>query len=321
MRLFGLLTGLALTAAETTWDPIPSVDGVAITKHFLAREAMLKLEESQRQDHEFRQRLSPIAIKADAIVREIRSDELQHFWRQTNSSDDTFAGSMFPLARPFITKTKLWTIVRRLPKGALLHSHLSAMLPYGVLLEAIFHTPGMAVSASQSLNSEEARRNASIAFSHVNTTFASGTPITADEYVAGTPVFVRAAASSFPGGKEGFIEYSMSKLVISPEQATRHDLGVDEIWRRFESLFGTAGTLLTYEPIVRTFYRQLFSRLVDDGVSWVEIRAGGSEGKLVHAGEQDADPDLDAWWELMQDEMERFKASERGGGFLGARVI
>ncbi|KAF4580353.1 adenosine deaminase family protein [Ophiocordyceps camponoti-floridani] len=264
MRLFGLLTGLALTAAETTWDPIPSVDGVAITKHFLAREAMLKLEESQRQDHEFRQRLSPIAIKADAIVRKSAPTNY-------STSGAKRTAQTTPSPAPCS------------PRPSLHHQD-----------QTMDHR--MAVSASQSLNSEEARRNASIAFS-TSTTFASGTPITADEYVA-------------------ILHVQAGHL---PEQATRHDLGVDEIWRRFESLFGTAGTLLTYEPIVRTFYRQLFSRLVDDGVSWVEIRAGGRR-ETRPRGEQDADPDLDAWWELMQDEMERFKASERISGGEGHLV-
>ncbi|PFH58313.1 hypothetical protein XA68_13894 [Ophiocordyceps unilateralis] len=321
MRLSGLLTSFVLIFTVRSWNPIPNANSQVVTKHILAREAMIKIEERQRQDQDFRQRLSPVAAQADAIVGKIRQYEIRHFWQQETDSEARFAGAMFPLVRPLITKTRLWTIVQRMPKGALLHAHLKAMLPYGVLLEAIFHTPGMAVSASQSLDTEEARRNASIAFSHINTTVAGSFAITSPEYVPGTPVFVKATASSFPGGKDGFMRYAMSKLVISPEQATQHELGVNQVWRRFQALFGTAGTLLSYEPIVRTFYRQLFSRLVDDGVYWVEIRAGGSQGKLVHSGEQDVDSDLDVWWEVMEDEMEKFKATDKGKRFWGARVI
>ncbi|RDA84554.1 hypothetical protein CP532_3760 [Ophiocordyceps camponoti-leonardi (nom. inval.)] len=325
MLLSGLLFGLAASAVARSWNPFPGANSAVVTEHMRARDAMIRLEENQRQDQEFRQRLSPIAVRADTIVRKIRQYEIQHFWRESslaaNETQERFAGLMFPLARPYITKTRLWTIVQRMPKGALLHAHLTAMLPYGVLLEAVFHTPGMVVSASQSLDTEEGRHKASISFSHINTTTAGNIPITSTDYVPGTPVFVKAAASSFPGGKDGFVKYAMSKLVISPEQATHHELGVDQIWRRFQTLFGTAGTLLSYEPIVRTFYRQLFTRLVDDGVNWVEIRAGGIRGKLIHSGEQDADPDLDVWWEVMQDEIQRFKGTEKGKRFWGARVI
>ncbi|RCI08393.1 hypothetical protein L249_8866 [Ophiocordyceps polyrhachis-furcata BCC 54312] len=316
-----LFLGLAVSAVAGSWRPFPGADSAAVTEHMLARDAMVKSEESRRQDQEFRLRLSPVAVRADSIVRKIRQYEIQHFWA-ANDTRESFAGLMFPLARPYITKTRLWAIVRRMPKGALLHAHLTAMLPYRVLLEAVLHTPGMVVSASRSLDTDEARDGASIAFSHINTTTAAGNvAITSTDYVPGTPVFVQAAASSFPGGEQAFVRYAMSKLVISPEQATHHELGVDHIWRRFETLFGTAATLLSYEPIVRTFYRQLFARLVDDGVNWVEIRAGGVRKKLIRSGEQDADPDLDVWWEVMQDEIRRFKGTEKGKRFWGARVI
>ena len=35
---------------------------------------------------------------------------------------------MFSLARERMEKTKLWKIVRKMPKGCLLHAHLDAMM-------------------------------------------------------------------------------------------------------------------------------------------------------------------------------------------------
>ncbi|PHH91253.1 hypothetical protein CDD83_1170 [Cordyceps sp. RAO-2017] len=327
MRFFSLGTALlaGTVSAAQTWDPIPSADSTLVSKHMLARSTMMTLEKRQRQDKHFRDQLSPVAEQADAIVRDIRQHEIDNFWRRAatpgNETSERFAGEMFPLARPLIAQTKLWKIVQRMPKGALLHAHLTAMLPFSILLEAIVHTPGMVVSATHSLYSEEGRHNASVRFFHVNTTVKAGAPLSSSDYVPGTPVHVEDAVAAFPGGKDSFIAYVKSKMVLTPEESVRHELGVDQIWRNFQTAFGPAGKLLTYEPIVRTFYRQLFERLVDDGVSWVEIRAGGSNRRLVHDGQQDVDPDLDVWWHVMQEEMTKFKATPKGKRFSGARVI
>ena len=85
-------------------------------------------------DHIFRQSLSPTAQRADDIVRQIRQYETDSYWRVAGTPDDEykerFAGEVCPLARPYIANTTLWKIVKRMPKGALLHAHLSARLPY-----------------------------------------------------------------------------------------------------------------------------------------------------------------------------------------------
>lgn len=229
---------------------------------------------------------------------------------------------MFPRAKPLISNTTLWKVVKRMPKGALLHAHLSAMLPYEKIVETIIHTEGMVISASQPLVNDEAKQNATISFAHVNSSVPTDQPsIHEPNYVPNTQIPIKQAADSFPGGQEGFLDFIRTKTTILPGESTRHELGVDEIWRRFQACFGPAGTMIQYEPVVRTFYQKLFTSLVDDGINWVEIRAGGSSGKLVHDGDEDVDPDLDAWWRVLVDEVNKFKATEKGKSFWGTRVI
>lgn len=110
-------------------------------------------------------------------------------------------------------------------------------------------------------------------------------------------------------------------MTLTPEESVRHDLGVDAVWRKFQSCFGPIGAALNYEPIIRTYWQSLFESLVDDGVSWVELRSGGSSATLIPEGQAVADPDLDFWWDVMLDEIEKFKATERGQSFWGVRVI
>ncbi|KAF7550488.1 hypothetical protein G7Z17_g5659 [Cylindrodendrum hubeiense] len=179
----------------------------------------------------------------------------------------------------------------------------------------------MAISASQNLGSEETRQNATISFSHHNDSILVEPSIYSAKYIPETSFPIQIAAKSFPGGEDAFRRYVKSKVVILPEESIRHELGVDQVWRRFQAASNLARTMLTYEPIVREFYQRLFQQLVDDGINWVEIRAGGSKGVLVHDGEEDPDPDLDFWWEVMEDEITKFQATEKGQRFWGARVI
>ena len=255
----------------------------------------------------------------------IRADEIDNLWRTPATLDqedeEQFPGEMFAKARPVINTTKLWKIVSRMPKGALLHAHLSAMQPFDVMLQALYDTEGMVIASTQPLDTEVARRNASITLAHVNssTSEAEVVSLTSPEYISGSQVPVVEAAAAFPGGKDAFFSYLKSRLVLTEGETLRHDLGVDAVWRTFQALFGPSGGFVGYEPLLRTWYRNLLPGLVDDQLSWVEIRNGGS--RLVPEGAEDPDPDLDFFWRVTVEEIERFQASEKGKDFWGVRFI
>ena len=74
-------------------------------------------------DYEFRQCLSPSARKAAAIVAHIRDEEQKGVWRtESQESHELFPGMMFNAAKSHMERTHLWKIVRKMPKGALLHA-------------------------------------------------------------------------------------------------------------------------------------------------------------------------------------------------------
>ncbi|KAJ5783219.1 hypothetical protein N7457_004993 [Penicillium paradoxum] len=326
LSIFGIAT-LSLSGISTALiiEGEPDVNASLVQQHLRNREKLIALEKTHRQDHFFRQSLSPTAKRADEIVQAIRQDEIDNYWRVAGSpdgEDERFAGEVFPLARPYISNTTLWRVVKRMPKGALLHAHLSAMLPYEKIMEIIINTEGMVMSASQPLDTEEAQQNATITFAHNNDTLTTDqSRIDTADYIPDSEIPVKTAAANFEGGKAGFIEFIKSKTTILPEDSIRHELGVDEIWRRFQACFGPTDTMIAYEPVVRKFYQTLFEDLAVDGINWVEIRSGGSSGKLVHEGDEDVDPDLDAWWHVLVEEIDKFKATEIGKNFLGVRII
>ncbi|RAL12686.1 adenosine deaminase family protein [Aspergillus homomorphus CBS 101889] len=323
--LFAALS-VSSVCAGIVFDGEPNVNSSAVQRHLQDRAALITLEKRQRQDYAFRQNLSAVAQQADAIVNAIRQYEIDSFWRVPGTIEDEdkerYAGEMFPKAKPLISETRLWSIVKKMPKGALLHAHLVSMLPYETLLDAVMNTEGMVVSVSQPVTSELEQKNATITFAHVNHTIAaSGPAIDSTDYVPNTQLPVNYAAQSFTGGSQAFAEFVMSKLQLQPEESIRHDLGVDEIWRIFQACFDPADSMMTYEPVLRTFYQKLFGALADDGIHWVEIRASAAKGVLVHKGDEDADPNLDVYWQVLVEELDSFKKSDKGKHFWGARVI
>jgi adenosine deaminase CECR1 len=84
-------------------------------------------------DYAFRQSLSPTAAQASKIVSRIRSHEARTVWTRefedslSEDDGDIYPGMMFSLAKDRMEKTELWSIMRRMPKGALLHAHFDAL--------------------------------------------------------------------------------------------------------------------------------------------------------------------------------------------------
>lgn len=66
-------------------------------------------------------------------------------------------------------KTKLWQIIRKMPKGALLHAHMDAMVDFDYLFDVLLSTPGMHVFCNKSLSTPEALETAAVKFRYCKT--------------------------------------------------------------------------------------------------------------------------------------------------------
>ena len=189
---------------------------------------------------------------------------------------------MFSLAKETMEKTKLWQIVHRMPKGALLHAHLDAMVDFDYLLNVVMETPGMHIASLDThLGTPETRReaNVSIRFKEQregDVEPGAGRSIWSDqegEYKPGTYILLTRAADAFPeGGRQGFLRWLKSRCTLSQTDAMEQHHGPAEIWRKFMKCFGVIASFLHYEPVWRAFLRRLMSLLMADGVFWTEIR-------------------------------------------------
>ena len=241
------------------------------------------------------------------------------------SDEILYPGVMFNLAKGRMEKTDLWRIVERMPKGSLLHAHMEAMFDIDFLVDQAISTPGMHISTPHPMLTRRDFDETLIECQYISqpaekaeTTKPS---LWAADYEPSSFIPIKEAATSFPdGGESGFREWLKSRCMIMPEHSYTHYHGVDAIWAIFQRNFVTIRNILFYEPILRSCLRRLLPQLMDDGVRYVDFRIGF---KFEYRREGCDTPE-DGYIEfcrMFKEEVERFKATEEGQDFYGARII
>lgn len=229
---------------------------------------------------------------------------------------------MFSLAKKKMETTKLWKIVERMPKGALLHCHFGATVEVDWIFREALKYPEMYIYASEPLTSKKALANAQFFFGYSNSTpKADPASIWQSGYAADTWVNAQSAADAFPnGGRDGFISWLHNRCIINEKESTEHHLGVNEVWRKMAAAFPIISSVTYYEPIYRRFLQKLFKALLDDGVRWLEVR-DAPFAPYRREGQETPDSDFNNMIAAFGEEVEKFKASPEGQGFWGARII
>lgn len=224
-------------------------------------------------------------------MERIREEEGRTLW--TPEYEDKLAvredctmhnGMMFTLAKGLMERTKLWRIVRRMPKGSILHAHLDAIVDLDYVFDTLLSEPGMHICAVDArLGTSEARTDAVVNFRFFARDRNPSMSIWDDaSYQPGEFVPLAKAADTFPdGGRAGWIRWMKSKTTISETDAVEQHHGVDHIWRKFSKCFVIMGTVIHYEPIFRKFLRRMMKQYYEDGVYWGEIRSVVPSGPFL----------------------------------------
>jgi adenosine deaminase CECR1 len=265
-----------------------------------------------------------MASEACAVVDQIRFEEQQTLWTTEYEDSlvndkykgDIYPGMMFSLARERMEKSKLWRIVRKMPKGCLLHCHFEAMIGIDWTLEQAFALGNVHIQSEKGLSSAEYLLSTPFIFSVAPATPKSPS-IWSQEYVPNTPVPLNDAADTFPdGGRPGFISWAMSRTTITPEQSVSHHHGLNDVWRKFLSTFVINNSIIYIEPILRKYVRYLCRQLHEDNILWADVRA-----VFYNPAHKNPEQRYAATFQIFSEEIEAYKASEEGKGFWGMRFI
>lgn len=312
-------------------EGLPNMGQPFIQKYLDGRDALIAQEKQRRSDHIFREAMTPMQNEAAAIVAAIRFEEQNTLWHPGYENalakindQPIYPGMMFSLAKERMESSKLWQIVKRMPKGALLHCHLDAMGDLDWLADIALTTPGMCIRAPRSMHSPKLRTDHLYPFSFKfakQESQSNGPHLWSESYKPEDLIPVTIAAESFPeGGVDGFKRWLKSRVSLSQTDAISHHLGPGDVWERFRACFGILVSLHHYEPIFRKFIRVMLKGLNDDGVRWVDIRHIFLY-PFYREGSEAPDEDYTYFFEVLEDEIDAFKASEDGKGFWGASFI
>jgi adenosine deaminase CECR1 len=136
---------------------------------------------------------------------------------------------MFNKAKERMSSTKLWEIVKQMPKGSVLHAHHAATVPVEWILEKVLASQDMYFIAEAPLDSEAKRKDTILKFVYLKKGprwMKSSKAMWHPEYEAGSPVPVQEAARSFPnGGEYGFGSWIRNRCTVTDEESLDPHMG------------------------------------------------------------------------------------------------
>lgn len=213
-----------------------------------------------------------------------------------------------------------------MPKGSYLHAHLNLMFDADFLVDQALATEGIHIVAPGALSTQSRRDEIPFTLRYISGSTDGSQHETSlwssSGYSFLAPVSLRSAASSFPDGKDGFRDWLKSRCVPlrEPSAHTHDNHGPAAVWDAYRHSTFTISSLLSYEPILRAALRRLFAALVNDRIRYTELRAEFYH-PFYRTGTGEPDESFAGWCRVFREELERFKTTEEGKSFYGARVI
>ncbi|CBF81806.1 putative CECR1 family adenosine deaminase [Aspergillus nidulans FGSC A4] len=303
---------------------VPHHEDPFIQRFIAGRHSLIQREKSQRHDANLHNALPPVAKKACQIVSRVCAQELAKLQQDGYQSDGIpHPSRMSNRDRVRVESSDLWSIVRRLPKGSLLHGHLPAMVDMDFLIDQAFATPGIHVSAPRPLLTQGDFQDAPFAFRYCSRSDGGHTDkrsLWADSYEPSTMIDLQSAAASFPDKKSGFRQWLKSRCTLASDQSHQIPRGSRAISDIFDRRLPIINSILQYEPILRKCLRHIFSQLAADRIRYVEFRVAFNFEYTLE-GSDKTEEDYTGWFQIFQEEVEKFRGTEEGKEFYGARVI
>ncbi|KAG9118782.1 hypothetical protein FRC07_006528 [Ceratobasidium sp. 392] len=283
-----------------------------IGKYFGERRDLVSAERALRFDSVALANATPPEIRASNIVRSIKAREAEEVW---NSADQKlmYPGMEFLVARETIVKTQIYQIVRKMPKGALLHGHMDAMYDASFLYQLSLNYPNMHIRVPTVITSTSSLPppDFEALTPEVATLHEHGPSLTHPDYKPGIWVKLSEARQEFElGGPEAFDKWIVGSMMIHPGEA----------YAEFNT---SAKSIMRHRPIAKAYMRQVMISAVEDGISHLEIRFGFPRFGILEDGSKTMEHR--DWLLIFDGAVNEVKALMREQGreddFIGAKII
>ncbi|KAG7455987.1 hypothetical protein MATL_G00246880 [Megalops atlanticus] len=181
------------------------------------------------------------------------------------------AGPQFPpamhffKARPLIQRSPIFSLLQRMPKGAALHVHSSALVGVDWLVKNVTYRPHCYVCFTQ-------RQSVRFRFSAWKP---RPQPQCSPWLLLET---LRGKTDNITDLDNSLIQ-NLTLFTPDPEVAYSNQ---DAVWSRFEETFDAASGLISHAPVFKDYFYQGLQEFYKDNVMYLELRAALSETYELH---------------------------------------
>ncbi|KAF8590054.1 adenosine deaminase-related growth [Ramaria rubella] len=298
---------------------------MALDAYMTSRAELLATERSLRRDFAYKANISASEERAEAIIRRLRLEEANTIWGDKHEDiPHPFPGMEFLTARKIIEKTQLFKILRKMPKGGLLHVHLDATVDTSILLRIALEQPSIHVRAGAPLVTGNFTQSLPEFRALPPEEYGKSADLASSSYLPDTWVPLKEARQAFSLGTVVFDQWVLGALTINPTEAYKTHNTVTKIWEKFTSTFLVSQGLIRFSPIWEQYIREFLLSSIADGIMYVEARINFLYRFMIGPDGKENIPH-DQWLEIFDRVItsvrKELNSQQRGDEFVGAKII
>ncbi|XP_036373670.1 adenosine deaminase 2-A-like [Megalops cyprinoides] len=221
-----------------------------------------------------------------------------------NLKQQEMAGPQFPpamhffKARPLIQRSPIFSLLQKMPKGAILHAHDFSLVGADWLVKNVTYRPHCYVCFTQRQS--------------VRFRFSAQKPLPQPQCSPWLLLETLRGKTDNVTDLDNSLIQNLTLFTADPEVAYPNQ---DAVWSRFEETFLAALGLVTYEPVFKDYFYKGLQELYKDNIMYLELRALLPETYELDGSTHDLGWTLKAY----QDVARQFVTEHPD--FLGARII
>jgi adenosine deaminase CECR1 len=256
-----------------------------LQEYQIERDSLLKQESAWENDVNASLESFPAFDEAESIVQELKLRELSQFYGQSTKESKHL--NQFMHAKDVIRNSPLAKVMDIMPKGALLHCHLEAMLSPAGLIKLARVKENLCICTSRPLLQPQDFEG-SLAFPRVtvvpdiNDPQILSTNIFSKDYKAETWMPYRQFLKEWPSaGLPDAEAWLLSKIVLGVSDVYDPSQSIDGIWQIFLQSFQVVRGFIYYETAWRYLWKATLKALIKENIQYAEIRFVLAKGNTV----------------------------------------
>lgn len=199
-------------------------------------------------------KLNSNELHANKIIMDLKGKELENGFN--NPGNFAPANHIFNVLQQ-INDSKLFQIIKLMPKGGVLHAHDTALLSTDKIIEFTYRENLWLLGDVDEITSKESPRF----LFH----YKKPDPVNGKEWISVRDIRFQKGNTEFDAQLR-----KLFSLYTNDPYNDYKDINV--VWKRFMNIFKVTGGIICYDEVWKAYYYQALQEFLDDGVQYLEFR-------------------------------------------------